>query len=43
MLIRSFTHNWITPLEKLIERSDEYEHVIPDHGGVVVSVDGLIE
>jgi cyclase len=35
--------NWISLLNKLIERSDEYEYVIPGHGGVVLTVDALKE
>ena len=35
--------NWIALLEKLIERSTEYEYVIPGHGGVVANVNALME
>jgi len=39
----SDAENWIVLLEKLIDRRNEYEYVIPGHGGVVVNVEALIE
>lgn len=35
--------NWITILNNMIERSDEYKWVIPGHGAVVANVDALAE
>jgi glyoxylase-like metal-dependent hydrolase (beta-lactamase superfamily II) len=35
--------NWIDLLEELISRRDEYESVIPGHGGVVLGVEALEE
>lgn len=34
--------NWITILNKMIKRSDEYKYVIPGHGAVVVNVEALV-
>jgi cyclase len=34
--------NWITILDKILKRSDEYKNVIPGHGAVVVDVEGLV-
>jgi glyoxylase-like metal-dependent hydrolase (beta-lactamase superfamily II) len=35
--------NWINLLEKLIDRRDEFDFVIPGHGGIVLDVESLIE
>ncbi len=39
----SSAKNWIALLNKLIERCDEYEYVIPGHGGVVLGIEALKE
>jgi cyclase len=34
--------NWITILDEMLKRSDEYKNVIPGHGAVVVDVEALV-
>ena len=43
MGLQSDAENWISLLDQLIDRKDEYDYVIPGHGGVVENVDALIE
>jgi len=43
MSSRSGAENWIALLDHLIERQDEYDYVIPGHGGTVETVDALKE
>lgn len=40
---QSDAENWIALLDHLIDRQDEYDHVIPGHGGAVENVDALVE
>jgi glyoxylase-like metal-dependent hydrolase (beta-lactamase superfamily II) len=40
---QSDAENWIALLDHLIDRQDEYDHVIPGHGGVDENVHALIE
>lgn len=35
--------NWIALLQTLIDRRDEFDYVVPGHGGVVVGVNALLE
>ncbi len=39
----SDAENWITLLDHLLDRRDEYDHVIPGHGGAVENIEALIE
>jgi glyoxylase-like metal-dependent hydrolase (beta-lactamase superfamily II) len=40
---RGDARNWIALLEELIERRQEYDYVVPGHGGVVLTVEAMIE
>ena len=40
---QSNAKNWIALLDQLIDRRDEYDYVIPGHGGTVENIDALIE
>lgn len=43
MGLQSDAENWIALLDQLIVCRDEYDYVIPGHGGVVENIDALIE
>ena len=43
MSSQSDAENWIVLLDHLIDRRDEYDHVIPGHGDAVLGVEALIE
>jgi cyclase len=40
---QSKVKNWITLLDTLLDRQDEYDHVIPGHGGAVLDASALFE